>query len=264
MQIGMAWNIKTRKATAALIAVVVVLVASGGCAPHYHDYSSFIVEPRPIVTATEYRVAPPDVIAIQSKRVRELAGQTQPLRTDGKVTLPLFGDVYVAGMTTDEMNVKFTELASEYYEDADVSVRIVGFASKKIFVFGEVGAPGVYSYNGANTVLDTMARAQPTRLADPGRIQILRPNAEGELIRRMTIDMDKMVKEGDTALDAVLEEGDIIYVPPNAFAAVGLAFQQLLLPLQPAASTVQGPPSIDEASRSQTYGGNGGTNTNQN
>jgi hypothetical protein len=69
---------------------------------------------------------------------------------------------------------------------------------------------------------------------------VLRPNQDGTLIKRMTIDLDKMVKEGDVSHDAVLEEGDVLYVPPTPLAAVGLALQQLLLPIQPAVSAAQG------------------------
>ena len=91
------------------------------------------------------------------------------------------------------------------------------------------------------------------QLADPARIQVMRPNKQGELVRRMTIDLNKMVQEGDTRLDAVLEEGDIIFVPPNPLAAVGLGLQQLLLPIQPAANTVKGPADIADYYNGRPY-----------
>ena len=63
-----------------------------------------------------------------------------------------------------------------------------------------------------------------------------------------------MVKKGDVTLDAVLEEGDIIYVPPNPLAAVGLFLQQLLLPIRPLAETVQAPVDFDTTFRRRPYG----------
>jgi polysaccharide export outer membrane protein len=166
--------------------------------------------------------------------------------------------VFVAGRTPEQIRADLQARAREFYEDADVSLRVTDYRSKKIFVFGEVQVPGAYEYNGANTVLGTLARAQPNRLADPSRVQVLRPNADGELVARMTVDLDKMVKDGDTALDAVLEEGDIIYVPPTTLAAIGLAFQQLLLPIQPAASVVAGPVDIYDSGQQKPYSsGNG-------
>lgn len=246
----------------AMIAIVLgalTLSLTGGCAT-YTDYDAFLTEPRPVVTATEYRMAPPDVVLVTSKRVREINNHRETIRPDGKLTLPLLGSVFVAGRTCEEVSAQLQTMARDYYEDADVSVRIISFQSKRIYVFGEVGRPGPYNYNGTNTVLDTLAAAQPSRLADPQRIQVLRPDPDGRLVKRMTISLDDMVKRGDTELNAVLEEGDIIYVPANALATIGLAFQQLLLPIQPAASTVQGPASIDQSIRSRPYGSDQGVN----
>ncbi len=241
-----------RRRTLAAVTFAAVLAWPVGCGPRYTDYSAFIREPKPIVTATEYRVAPPDGLTFNSKRVREINGLTMVIRPDGKVSLPLLGSVFVAGKTTEQISAELESLAARYYEDADVMVRVSTFASKRIFVFGQVGTAGPYPYNGANTVLDTLARAQPTFLADVTRIQVLRPNRQGELIRRMTVNLDDMVKKGDTTLDAVLEEGDIVYVPPHAFATVGLAMQTLLLPIRPAAEVVNGPSSIQTSA--ETYG----------
>src|SRR5690606_15438557 len=132
---------------------------------------------------------------------------------------PLLGSIYVAGKTAEELGEELEAMALQYYEDADVTVRITSFNSKKIFVFGEVGSAGPYPYTGTNTILETLARAQPTRLADVSRIQVLRPNKKGEMIRRMTVNLDDMVKHGDTSLNTVLEEGDILYIPPTALAS---------------------------------------------
>ncbi|MEM7680357.1 MAG: polysaccharide biosynthesis/export family protein [Planctomycetota bacterium] len=231
------------------------LLMGVGCQPTYHDYAAFVREPRPAASPVEYRVAPPDAIAVTSRRVREIDGQQQRIAPDGHVYLPLVGPVFVAGKTPVEIEKEIEARAQHYYEDADVSVRITTFASKKIFVFGQVGAPGQYVFTGSNTVLNTLARAQPTRLADPSKIHVLRPNADGDLRRRMTIDLDKIVQEGDTTLDAPLEEGDILFVPPNPLAAVGLALQQLLLPIQPAAAVVAGPGNIqEELTGERSYG----------
>lgn len=237
------------------VLMLVCALLLNGCSKTYTDYSSFIAEPRPLVTATEYRIAPPDSIQIYSKRVREIHRHTEVVSPDGRLTLPLLGRVFVAGKTTEEVEAELALMAQEFYEDADVSVRVIDYASKKIFVFGEVARPGPYTYNGANTVLGTMSRAQPTRLADPTKIQVLRPNADGELIRKMTVDLNKMVKEGDTLLNAVMEEGDIIYIPPTPLAKVALGFQQLLLPFQPIASTIQGPSDVETSAQGHaSYG----------
>jgi polysaccharide export outer membrane protein len=226
------------KLTLWVIAVAVVVLGASGCAPTYTDLGAFISEPRPLVTSEEYILAPPDSIRITSRRVCEINGHSEQIRPDGRITLPLFGSVFVAGKTCEQVSAELSLMAQEYYEDADVTLWVIAYRSKKIFVFGEVERKGAFAYNGTNTILGTLALAQPSRLADPSKIQILRPSPEGELRKRMTVNMNEMVKLGDTTLDAVLQEGDVIYVPPNPLAAVGLAIQQILLPLQPLSTVV--------------------------
>ena len=60
----------------ALGALAIVLALANGCTTRHSDFSAFIREPRPLVTATEYLIAPPDVIRITSKRIREINGHS--------------------------------------------------------------------------------------------------------------------------------------------------------------------------------------------
>jgi len=245
-----------RRFLVSLVVGAAVLLIASGCQgpPRYTDYDAFVQEKKPLVTSTEYRLAPPDVITITSKRVREINGHTETIRPDGKITLPLLGTTFVAGRTVEEVSAELELLARDYYEDADVSLRVASFRSKKLHVWGEVQRAGPYSYTGTNTVLEMLSKAQPTRLADPEKIHVLRPSGDGEARKAMTINLNRMVREGDTSLDAVLEEGDIIYVPPNGLASVGLAFQQLLLPLQPISQTAQQPRIIhDNTTKSSAF-----------
>ncbi len=240
-----------RWAAAGLVAL------AAGCAPKYHDYQAFVKHPEPVVSATEYRMAPPDIVTISSRRVREINGLTQQISPDGKISLPLLGNVFIAGMTPEEASALLEKKAAEYYRDADVSLRVSGFVSKRIYVWGEVNAPGPYAYDGTNSVFRMLAQAQPTRLADRSHIEVLRPNENGKLVPKMTIDLDNMVEKGDLAHNALLRQNDVIWVPPNPLATVGLALQQLLLPIQPAISAVSGPAELTvQSTGRRPYGGN--------
>lgn len=236
--------VATKRHVMALMTLLTAAISASGCAPTYHDYSAFIKRPRPIVTSQVYRLAPPDIILVNSRRIQEINNVRETIRPDGNITLPLLGTIFVAGKTPEQVSDLIKKKAKKYYLDVDASVQVTRFASKKIFVFGEVSAPGPYAYSGANTVLGTLARAHPTRLADPAHIEVLRPSPNGKLRKRMTINLDDMVRRGNTIHDAVLNDGDIIYVPANPLASVGMVFQQLLLPLQPAAQTVRSPREI--------------------
>lgn len=233
-------------------------VLSTGCATKYHDYDAFVHRPMPIVTATEYRLSPPDVLMITSSRVPEIKEMQQTVHPDGTIRLPLLGAFHVANKTLEEVREMLTTEARRYYNGADVSVWVVGFRSKKVYVYGHVRQPGPYVYDGANTIMETLSAAQPTDLADMTRIRIVRPTlTRDKEPKRMTINLEEMAHRGIQYHEAVLEEGDVIYVPPTALARVGLALQQLLLPLQPAAATVAAPARISTGFEAPIGGGAG-------
>ncbi len=242
-----------------LLSLPAVVTALFGCAdiPVYTDYGAFVPFEPKMVSSTEYRVAPPDVLLLSSKRFREIDDHQEMIRPDGKLTLPLIGSVYVAGMTVEEVGELISKKSQKYYEDAEIHVRVVGYNSKKIYVFGEVSTSGGFPYDGANTVLETLALAMPTRLADSTKIQILRPSRDRQEIRRMTIDFTRMIHRGDTHFNAILEEGDIIYVPANGYAEVGYAMQQFLLPISGVSRVVNGTNSLDTGLNAPPYGKSG-------
>ncbi len=245
-----------RSAFAATLAVLALLLLSGCSSnPQFTDYHAFIQEPRMHASSAPYLIGPPDVLEFRSTRVREIGTYREAVSPDGFVNVPLLGRVYVAGRTVTSLQQELEQRASFYYQDADVNCRVSVYASKKIFVFGQVLSPGAYFYNGSNTVIDTLAKAQPTDRADPGSITIVRPDENGELRARMTINLDHMIKTGDTTLNAVLQEGDLIYVPPSGIAKATISFEQLLMPFQPLSSLINGPASVSEsASGEKPYG----------
>jgi hypothetical protein len=63
----------------------------------------------------------------------------------------------------------------------------------------------------------------------------------------MTVKLSQWIKEGRTGRNALLEPGDIVFVPPNGFAEIGYAVQNLLRPVSPAAATMQGTVSVDNS-----------------
>lgn len=230
-----------------------IVIQACGCKT-YHDLSAFQYRQQGAIETKPYRVAPPDGIQIFSAVVHEIHGHHVTISPDGSIMLPLLGTVQVSGKTTDEIATMLKTMAQQYYEDADVSVNVAQYRSKFVYVFGEVSLAGRFPYTGSNNVLDLLAAAQPTRAADRDRIQILRPIGDGEA-QRITVKLSELVKQGDTQRNAVLEDGDIVFVPANGFAEVGYMIQNLLRPVAPAAATVQGVSSID--SNQSTMGSSG-------
>lgn len=149
--------------------------AAGGCYS-VDDVKGFLQQPRSPVSGLEYRVLPPDMISIISMRVPEINGYQGAVRPDGKINLPLLGEIYVADKTPREIEKALIAAAKKYYEEEqlDVAVQVVGYNSRRFYVFGQVARPGPVRWTGCDTLLDVLAQAQPTPLAWPERIIVIR------------------------------------------------------------------------------------------
>jgi len=227
--------------------------------------NAFLLKPRAPVSGTEYRVLPPDVISISSRTVPEINRVSQQVRPDGKVNLPLLGEIVVAGRTPKEIEANVMAAASDYYEEADATVTVVGYNSQRFYVFGQVSGPGPKPWTGRDTLLDALAKAQPTTLAWPQRIAVVRapgPQEGGREIKtgslkyratgrrrkdkdnppkKMLFNLNAMIKSGDLSNNILLKPNDVIYVQANPLAKVGLAIQNLLFPVRPAVEAAATP-----------------------
>ena len=253
-----------------VLGCVLACVGLTGCY-NAEEVNAFLLKPRRPVSGLEYRVYPPDVIAIDSLHVPEIQGIRQQVRPDGKINLPLLGEIPVAGKTPSEIEKVLIEAAKDYYEQVDATVQIAAYNSQRFYVFGQVGSPGPMPWTGHDTLLDVLAKAQPTNLAWPERIIVVRgtkPQEGGYATsqpsskyrrkgvhsaikdnptRKMTINLMAMVKSGDMANNILLMPNDIIYVQPNPFAAVGLALQNILFPVRPVLEAVRVPAAVEGA-----------------
>lgn len=248
-----------------VVALSWVFVGVVGCANHDEQMAqlqSFLQQPRSPVSGLEYRVLPPDQITITSTSIVEISGLTLRIRPDGKIALPLLGELYVANKTPKEIEHMIAEKARVYYKYGDVTVQVAGYASRQIYVFGQVKQAGEIPWTGSDTVLDVLSTVQPTWLAWPERVKVVRAgdpqrggympdssddpkvtdtqetwrNDEGS--NELTVDLMAMVKKGDLSHNVLLRPGDVVYVPPNPFAAVGLALRTVLYPVSPAIQTM--------------------------
>ncbi len=216
-------------------------VGAVGCARGDEEINAFIHDYEASVTGTEYIVQPPDVIEISAADAPEIDGEVQEIGHDGKITLRLVGQVKVAGLTPVGISRKLESLLSRYYTNPAVNVRLTKKLSKRVYVFGQVRSPGPFKYSGRDTVLSLLARARPTFLAWKSEIKVIHPSHEGEKRHILKIDADQMMHEGDLAMNVLLEEGDIIYVPPTPLAWIGLRLQEVLFPLGPITNLVSQP-----------------------
>jgi polysaccharide export outer membrane protein len=220
---------------------VAMTFLQAGCASRYDDLKVFVQKHEQDVVASEYTIEPPDVLAFSSPTCPELQGEEQVVGPDGKITLRLVGEVKVAGMTPREVSARLRELLAVYYTDPEVSVRVASPGSKKVFVFGEVFRRGALPFTGRDSVLDVLAAAQMSFYAWGSQVKIIRPGPTPSERHEIVVDVDHMIQTGDTRGNVLLQEGDIIYVPPTPLAWMGMRIQEVLFPLRSAADTYSTP-----------------------
>ncbi|OPZ98109.1 MAG: Polysaccharide biosynthesis/export protein [Planctomycetes bacterium ADurb.Bin412] len=235
---------------------------------------AFLREPRSPVAGVEYIVLPPDTLSLSSLHITEINGILQQVRPDGKIVLPLLGEIYVAGKTPKEIEEAILEASGAYYKKADVTVVVSQYNSQKYYVFGQVSRPGPFRWTGCDTLLDVLAVSQPTNLAWPERIQITRapqPTKGGYLVTGseeerekqeeeyeaaglteagsnvIIVDLKRMIEKGDLSQNILLLPDDVVNVPPNPFAAVGLALQTVLFPTRPVIEAARMPYEVEYA-----------------
>ncbi len=166
-----------------------------------------------ILFAQDYRVGEEDVLKITVYDHPDLTTVAR-VSGDGLITLPLIGAVKVTGLSTAQISQKLTDLLADgYIVDPHVSVFVEEFRSRKTIIMGQVNKPGVYALSGNTTFLELLSKAGGlTKEAGDKAIikrKILSPVKQESII---TIDLKKLLEEGDTSSDVMLVDGDNIYV----------------------------------------------------
>jgi len=229
---------KMKCSRAVILTILSLLTVSlTGCfSSNPKDIEAFLMPDNVDVSAKNYTLHPPDEIEIHCSSVPEINMQRQQVRPDGRVGFEAVGEIYVAGKTpaqvANELRAKILELY-QIEGDNPIDVRVVAFRSKRIYVLGQVNSPGAQIYSGRDTVLGALALAgSPTILAWEQRIQVIRPSANKDVKAKIyEFNFDRAAAHGDASKDVLLQEGDIIYVPPTILAAAAMVIEEFMRPI---------------------------------
>jgi polysaccharide export outer membrane protein len=163
---------------------------------------------RPNTTA-DYKLVPGDKLRIEVYKDAQLS-QSLQVRPDGKITLPLVGDIPAAGRTSTELRDVITSSLKEYNTNPVVTVIVVETVPPTIYVMGEVNNPGPQPLNGEVTVLQALASAGGFKdFAKTKDIRIQRKSPSGLTTLRFNY---KDAVNGNGKI-IVLQPGDTIIVP---------------------------------------------------
>jgi protein involved in polysaccharide export with SLBB domain len=219
--------------TATLAATAVVVTGCFSSNPK--DIEAFL-KPRQVdVTSDKYILQPPDEIEVHCAKIPELNMQRQRIRPDGKVSFEDLGEFVAAGKTPAELAASMQKQMAKLYTlvgDQPIEIRIMAFQSKVYYVLGQVNSPGPKVYSGRDSVLTAIAVAQPNPMAWLERIQVIRPSADANVKPRIfEVNFDRMSAHGEAAKNVLLQEGDIIYVPPTVLAALAMKIEEFIRPI---------------------------------
>jgi polysaccharide export outer membrane protein len=167
----------------------------------------------------EYRVGPKDLLEISVFGADELS-RTVRVSEDGKVTLPLLGEVLVDGLTKSELEKKLADLLGEkYVQNPQVTVFIREYQSKRVSVLGAVEKPGPYQLLGRLTLMQIVSEAGGLTRDAGSVIIIIRQLADGTSTS-LRISIDDLFLKGDAKLNVPLEAGDIVNIPVDKLVAI--------------------------------------------
>jgi polysaccharide export outer membrane protein len=161
-------------------------------------------------TSAEYRLVPGDKVRIEVYKDTQLSQSVQ-VRPDGKITMPLIGDVTAVNQTPTELRTSITESLKEYMTNPSVTVIVVETVVPTAYVMGEVRAPGSVALQGQMTVLQALALSGGlTEFAKSGDIRVLRKTDAG--VETIPFRYKDALK-GDTKAMVYLRPGDTVVVP---------------------------------------------------
>lgn len=160
-----------------------------------------------------YIVGEQDVVSI-TVWGQEALSVSVPVRPDGRISMPLVGEIVAAGRTPEQIRLTIEEILPQYFTTRlSVSVIITEINSKKIYLLGQVGSPGVYDLRSSLSMLQALAMAGGlTEFADRNGITVIRHRADGSE-QRIEFDYNKAVQGKKGPGDFFLETGDIVVVP---------------------------------------------------
>ena len=196
-----------------------------------------------ITEFSHYTLGKEDIIEVMVLRHPEVSGQFI-VNNEGKIQYEFIGDVMVEGMKKDEVKDILVQRLQEYIISPNVTVKIVGYNSKIVYVVGEVGRPGkIFMRGDTITVREALVQAGLPRLtAKANKSHLITPSASGKPERKI-VNVHKLLYEGDLRENLIMKPGDTLYVPPTFLAKTMRVMQPITQPMREAsgaAGTVYG------------------------
>jgi len=160
----------------------------------------------------EYQVGAKDLLEIKVFGLDELNITTR-VSEDGSITLPLLGKVAVEGLTKEGLEKRLAGLLEEkYLKNAQVTVFIREYQSRRVAVVGAVKTPGTYELLGRQTLIQILSQAGGLDGNAGSELFVLRQSTSG-VSAQLDVDLEELMVEGNPRLNIPLYPNDVINVP---------------------------------------------------
>lgn len=157
-----------------------------------------------------YRLGPRDVLAISVWGVEELQIKELVVRDDGRIAIPLIGEIDVAGQTPEEITRNITSKISKYFYEPKVTVNVIKMRTMRVYVLGEVPKPGLYELEKQHNLLDAIGAAGGyTEKAAKKNIYVVSKDSRDKPVK---VNLQKLLQQGDMSQNRELSEGDVVFV----------------------------------------------------
>jgi len=193
--------------------------------------------PLPDGVDSTYTMGADDVIGVEVMRHPEVSGQYL-INREGKIQYEFVGDILVSGKTKDEVVELIKEQLSKYIVNPQVSVKILQYNSKVVYVVGEVFRPGkIFMKGDTMTIREALVQAGLPQLTGiTKKSKLITPADKGQA-KTKHVNVYALLYEGDLRENYIMEPGDVLYIPPTFLTRTMRALQPITAPISDAAGT---------------------------
>ena len=173
-----------------------------------------------LTVTADYVIGPEDVLDVTVWKNTDLSKSVQ-VRPDGRVSLPLLGDVVAVGRTSTQLTEDISIRLRAYMENPTVSIVVKEVNSYAIYVLGEVSKPGRYPLKSKTTLLQAITLASGlTPVAARNKIVVFRFGRDGEPLTKIKASYDDIVLRDGTNQNIELKPGDTVVVPSETMVVI--------------------------------------------
>lgn len=188
--------------------------------PAMNPTSDASQEKSSLIVTTDYIIGPEDVLEITVWKNADLS-KTVQVRPDGRISLPLIGDVAAVSRTSAQLTEEISTRLKSYMENPTVSTVVKEVNSYAIFVLGEVVKPGRLPLKSKTTLLQAITLASGfTPVASRNKIVIFRFAKNGDPLMKIKASYDDIVLRDGTNQNIELKPGDTIVVPSESMVVI--------------------------------------------